>query len=468
MPRSTHRTYQCRPLGDGRCGNTIAGWNRAIKDDIGDHAHGTIDMERAIAVSCNAYFAQLGVHDVGSKALAETAERLGLSTGDPAELRQALPFAAYGQGPVLVTPFKMARVAATIAAGGRMPQGRWIAGDGNPRQDAPLEVLPRAQAAFLAGAMRRVVTEGTARHVMAGAAVEMAGKTGTAQLDQGMPHAWFTGFAPFEGAAGTAAGLRGDRGTRRLRRARRGADRARSDGGGQRVGIAMNLTEFLEKWGRTVFESPLARTASLESPPELAEIRFAVLDEVRRNSYRAGARQVFPFDLVRVTMRGVEESRAHVFRSGFFRQYLEHEIQGSLRADHVRFPEQLRVEVDVATGLPLPNEPWLTVAAASQEQPGGVGESGPAGGAPGQLECAGTADREAAGAYRARSGRVSQRRHAPPQRPGVCRGQRGQPLRLARACAHRLRRHDGRVPPVQRPLVRARAPIAARESCAME
>ena len=198
----THRTYQCRPLGDGRCGNTIAGWNRAIKDDIGDRAHGTLDMERAIAVSCNAYFAQLGVHDVGSQALAEMADRLGLSTGDAAALRQALPFAAYGQGPVLVTPFKMARVAATIAAGGRMPEGRWIAGDGNPRQDAPLEVLPEAQANFLAGAMRRVVTEGTARHVMAGTAVEIAGKTGTAQLDRGLPHAWFIGFAPFDGTPG--------------------------------------------------------------------------------------------------------------------------------------------------------------------------------------------------------------------------------------------------------------------------
>ena len=52
----------------------------------------------------------------------------------------------------------------------------------------------------------------------------------------------------------------------------------------------MNITEFLEKWGRTLFESPLARTAPLESPPELAEIRFAVLEEVRRHSYRAGAR----------------------------------------------------------------------------------------------------------------------------------------------------------------------------------
>jgi penicillin-binding protein A len=49
--------------------------------------------------------------------------------------------------------------------------------------------------------MRRVVTEGTARRVMAGSVVEIAGKTGTAQLDSGMPHAWFTGFGPFEGVA---------------------------------------------------------------------------------------------------------------------------------------------------------------------------------------------------------------------------------------------------------------------------
>jgi hypothetical protein len=136
----------------------------------------------------------------------------------------------------------------------------------------------------------------------------------------------------------------------------------------------MNVAEFLEKWGRTLFEDPLARTAPLESPRELADIRFAVLEEVRRNSYRAGARMVFPFDLVRVSMRGVEESRATVFRSGFFRGYLEHEIQGKLRADSVRFPEQLRVEVDVATGLPLPNEAWLTVAVGSQEAASGTGK----------------------------------------------------------------------------------------------
>jgi hypothetical protein len=133
----------------------------------------------------------------------------------------------------------------------------------------------------------------------------------------------------------------------------------------------MNVTEFLEKWGRSVFENPLARSVSMDSPPELAEIRFAVLEEVRRKSYRAGARMVFPFDLVRVSLRGMEESRAAAFRSGFFHSYLAHEIQGKLRADSVRFPEQLRVEVEVATGLPLPDEPWLTVAAASQEHSAG-------------------------------------------------------------------------------------------------
>jgi cell division protein FtsI/penicillin-binding protein 2/cell division protein FtsW (lipid II flippase) len=200
-PALEHRIYGCQRLPDGRVGITIPGWRRAIKDDIGDRAHGRLDMERAIAVSCNAYFAQLGVYDVGSKPLAEMAEQLGISTGEMSELRQALPFAAYGQGPVVLSPFKMARVAATVAAGGRMPQGRWVAEGGNDRTDAAVAVITPEQAAFLARAMRRVVTEGTARGAMAGSPVNFAGKTGTAQLDTGLPHAWFAGFAPYDGDA---------------------------------------------------------------------------------------------------------------------------------------------------------------------------------------------------------------------------------------------------------------------------
>ena len=197
-PRATERTFSCRGLGDGRVGTVIRGWRRPIRDDIKDHAHGTLNMERAITVSCNAYFAQLGVFAVGSKALRETASLLGISVGSEPELRAMLPFAAYGQGPVVITPLKMARVAATISDDGSMPQGRWILDPGNPRWNSPVPMLTAESSEFLQRAMRSVVTTGTARSAMAGLDIDVAGKTGTAQLDSGQPHSWFAGFAPYD------------------------------------------------------------------------------------------------------------------------------------------------------------------------------------------------------------------------------------------------------------------------------
>jgi cell division protein FtsI/penicillin-binding protein 2/cell division protein FtsW (lipid II flippase) len=198
-PAAAGHAFSCRVFPGGRVGAKIAGWNRPIYDDIGDHAHGSIRMEAAITVSCNAYFAQLGVQDVGSKPLQETTSMLGLWPGELADLRQALPFAAYGQGPVLTTPFKTARVSAAIAAGGRMPQGRWVQNDRAQRGQAPVEILSRSNAELLARSMRAVVTSGTARRAMSGTPLSFAGKTGTAQVDHGPPHAWFTGFAPYDG-----------------------------------------------------------------------------------------------------------------------------------------------------------------------------------------------------------------------------------------------------------------------------
>ena len=200
--KALQKTYSCRRLSDGRAGTIIPGWRRPVRDDIGDHAHGTLNMANAITVSCNAYFAQLGVYAVGAPALRETAELLGIPVGSDSELRQMLPFASYGQGPVVITPFKMARVSATVASGGFMPQGRWILDSSNRRSEAPLPVLAAGSSAFLAKAMRSVVTSGTARRAMSGLDIGVAGKTGTAQLDQGLPHSWFAGFAPYDGDAG--------------------------------------------------------------------------------------------------------------------------------------------------------------------------------------------------------------------------------------------------------------------------
>jgi hypothetical protein len=132
----------------------------------------------------------------------------------------------------------------------------------------------------------------------------------------------------------------------------------------------MNLSQYFEKFGRTLLERPLSTSPHPDDPPELAEVRHAVLDEVRQKCYRAGAKKVFPYNLIQVSMRGVESSRAALFGTPFFRQFLEQEIRRSLQTDGTRFPEDLSVEVAVSTGIPQPGEVWLTVAAASRDQAG--------------------------------------------------------------------------------------------------
>jgi cell division protein FtsI/penicillin-binding protein 2 len=196
-PEAQSRTFSCKRLSDGRAGTVIRGWRRPIRDDIGDRVHGKLNLTQAITVSCNAYFAQLGVYAVGAQNLRDTARSLGIDAGSLAQVKEMLPFAAYGQGSVVTTPMKMARVAATIASGGMMPEGRWVLDGSDGRTAAPVSVFQPAAASFLAAAMRDVVTSGTARSAMAASNIPIAGKTGTAQLDHGQPHSWFAGFAPY-------------------------------------------------------------------------------------------------------------------------------------------------------------------------------------------------------------------------------------------------------------------------------
>ena len=197
-----HKTYECIRLPDGRVGNFLKGSKRPIRDDVMDKdPHGTLDMERGIVVSCNAYFAQLGFYDVGAQALFDTASVLGIAAASPntaAQLNKSLAQSSYGQGQVAVSPFQMARVAATVANGGAMPQGRWITDETNVRTAAPQPVLPADAAGTLGNFMREVVLNGTGRRA-ASASAAVAGKTGTAELASDPSHAWFIGFAPYNG-----------------------------------------------------------------------------------------------------------------------------------------------------------------------------------------------------------------------------------------------------------------------------
>jgi cell division protein FtsW (lipid II flippase) len=172
-PDLGHKTYTCQRLPDGRVGAFLRGSNRPIRDDVLDTTpHGSIDMERAITVSCNAYFAQLGTYDVGAAKLLEIANLFGIAAAAPntaEQLRRSLPQASYGQGQVVASPLQMARVAAAIAQPANALLGKY---------------------------MREVVTAGTGRRA-AGAVEPIAGKTGTAELANAPSHAWFIGFAPY-------------------------------------------------------------------------------------------------------------------------------------------------------------------------------------------------------------------------------------------------------------------------------
>jgi cell division protein FtsW (lipid II flippase) len=202
-PTSAEQTYQCQRLPDGRVGNYVKGWSRPIRDDIADKTpHGTVNMERGLVVSCNAYFAQLATFRVGAAELLETARLWGISVASPAtaaKLHDALPQAGYGQGQVVASPFQMARVAATVAAAGKMPYGRWVIDETNPRVQDPQTILAPNVAAQIGRYMRGVVTSGTGRGV-GNARAPIAGKTGTAELSDEPSHAWFIGYAPYQGA----------------------------------------------------------------------------------------------------------------------------------------------------------------------------------------------------------------------------------------------------------------------------
>jgi cell division protein FtsW (lipid II flippase)/cell division protein FtsI/penicillin-binding protein 2 len=194
------RHFDCRDLPDGRVGMQIPGWRRPVRDDPTDRvAHGDVTLDEGLRVSCNAYFAQLGLA-IGPRTLKDTADALEIATsraGTVQGLAGQLPWAAYGQAEVLATPFRMARVAATMAARGEMAAGRWVL-EPAPAPVPARRILDPAAADRVARAMRRVVTGGTAT-VLAGHAGEIAGKTGTAEVAGAPSHSWFVGFAPAAG-----------------------------------------------------------------------------------------------------------------------------------------------------------------------------------------------------------------------------------------------------------------------------
>ncbi|HEY8752422.1 MAG TPA: penicillin-binding protein 2 [Arthrobacter sp.] len=170
----------------------------------------------ALQQSCNTPFASIAL-DLGRDAIAEQATKFGFGEdlGDQLKLQYAkrgfpndldgpgLAQSAIGQKDVRATPLQIALMTSAIANGGvqmapslvktvRSPDLRVI---DEPKPTALRTSTTPAIAKQITDWMTSVVTDGIAK----GAAVpgvQVAGKTGTAELGNGLNNSWFTGFAP--------------------------------------------------------------------------------------------------------------------------------------------------------------------------------------------------------------------------------------------------------------------------------
>lgn len=194
----------------------------------GGTAHGLMNLDDAVAASCNCYFIQLG-QLLGGDSIQEMAQRFGF--GRAVELAPGLSAAAgnlpaaatlqnkgqlagisFGQGELLATPLQVAAMMNALANDGAYQEPWVVAGlctaDGT-RLTEPAEPPGESQAVEpevarrLQGMLSRVVEEGTGQ-AAAGLPGGAAGKTGTAQTgrydEAGEEYLdlWFAGWYPRE------------------------------------------------------------------------------------------------------------------------------------------------------------------------------------------------------------------------------------------------------------------------------
>jgi peptidoglycan glycosyltransferase len=207
---------------NGRNGKRISGV--PLNNDAGE-SFGDITLTEALTHSVNTVFGEVG-EKVGKATMKKYMDRLGF--GRPVEVdlprderaasgeRQRghiIPATngavdvgrmAIGQDKLTVTPLQMAMVAASVANGGKLMKphlgDRIVDRDGRtvdriePEQMS--EVMSPETAAQVGAMMDQVVKEGTGT-AAALEGIDVAGKTGTAEVDHGCPNQlWFIAFAP--------------------------------------------------------------------------------------------------------------------------------------------------------------------------------------------------------------------------------------------------------------------------------
>src|SRR3954447_4553769 len=197
---------------------TLPGTSTTLENFGGSRCSANEKMQliQALTISCNTAFAQLGI-DLGEDKVRSMAEAFGMNDegmeipldvassgiGD-IESEAALGQTSIGQRDVRMTPLQAAMVAAAVANDGRLMQPYLVdqirAPDLSVIDETDPEELSQPisedVAADLTEMMLSVVENGTGRAAQIDG-VQVAGKTGTAQVSEDVPdHTWFIGFAP--------------------------------------------------------------------------------------------------------------------------------------------------------------------------------------------------------------------------------------------------------------------------------
>jgi peptidoglycan glycosyltransferase len=216
--------YTAETTVDGRNGKPISG---VPLQNFGGRDWGVIDLRTALTQSVNTVWAEVGV-ELGRETMTDYMERFGFYEDPPLDYpdEQMVPSGvrkgerrrvvrpesprvdlgrmAIGQGDLQASALQMATVAQTIGNGGaRMkpflvekvvdPDGRTVS---ETEPDKVEQVISEEAAAELTSMMRDVVSEGTGT-AAALSGVEVAGKTGTAELNAtDLNQPWFIGFTP--------------------------------------------------------------------------------------------------------------------------------------------------------------------------------------------------------------------------------------------------------------------------------
>lgn len=213
------------------CKGEISYGNRVWKCWIHKPGHGYLNLQQALAQSCDIYFWVTGRDYLGAERIVTYAKDFGFGelTGIdiPGEIAGFVPTPQWkerkfhekwlagdtmnmsiGQGYTLVTPLQMANMVAMVVNNGTIYQPHLLKEIRDPVSGAIVKTIKPSvlhQSDIDKGVfqtvrdnMRSVITEGTARFPMNIKAVQVAGKTGTGEVGlSDRWHSWFAAYAPY-------------------------------------------------------------------------------------------------------------------------------------------------------------------------------------------------------------------------------------------------------------------------------